>query len=111
MDKTPPARETLTKGKVVLFYPTPGISQYFWFPFPYLYLGPFLEREGYQVVVIDARTTDKWRQLLMNEIRDADAVGMGPSLWCLGLTLLRPLVFIPASVQALVPPKPSNFRA
>ncbi len=84
MDKTPPAKNTLTKGKVVLFYPTPGISQYFWFPFPYLYLGPFLEREGYQVVVIDARADNNWRQSLMSEIRDADAVGItamsGPDL-------------------------------
>ncbi len=85
MDKTPPAPESLTKGKVVLFYPTPGGDiEHFWFPFPYLYLGPFLEKEGYKVVVLDARADDEWRTTLVKEIRDADSVGItamsGPDL-------------------------------
>ncbi|MBT4219292.1 MAG: B12-binding domain-containing radical SAM protein [Rhodospirillaceae bacterium] len=84
MDKTPPARDTLTKGKVVLFYPdaimraanAPYKHEHYWFPFPYLYLGPFLEREGYQVVVLDARVDEFWDKTLIREIADADGIGI-----------------------------------
>ena len=42
-----------SKGKVVLFYPHFGEKQQstHWFPFPYLYLAPFLEKTGYKVVI------------------------------------------------------------
>ena len=43
------------KGKVVLFFPHfgPGSQDTSWFPFPYLYLAPFLEKAGYTVKIID----------------------------------------------------------
>jgi anaerobic magnesium-protoporphyrin IX monomethyl ester cyclase len=72
------------KGKVVLFFPTPGIEQNVWFPFPYLYLGPFLERAGYSVVVIDARVDREWEATLERQVDDCVAFGVtsmsGPDL-------------------------------
>ncbi len=84
MNTLPPSTATLTKGKVVLFYPTPSVTAFYWFPFPYIYLGPFLERAGYRVVVIDARTDGDWHVTLEKEIIDANIVGItamsGPDL-------------------------------
>jgi radical SAM superfamily enzyme YgiQ (UPF0313 family) len=78
-------RNGAVMGKVVLFYPTiEDMWQYVWFPFPYLYLGPFLEKAGFEVKVIDARVDEKWRDSLEHEIIDAVAVGItgmtGPDL-------------------------------
>jgi|TARA_B100000315_G_C14524537_1_gene563170 radical SAM superfamily enzyme YgiQ (UPF0313 family) len=74
-----------TKRKVILFYPTiPGVWKYVWFPFPYIYLGPFLERAGYTVKIIDARVDENWAQVLLREINDAVCFGVtgmtGPDL-------------------------------
>ena len=73
------------RGKVVLFYPTiQDLWQYVWFPFPYLYLGPFLEGEGFEVKVIDARVEKDWAGLLQKEVGDAICFGItsmtGPDL-------------------------------
>jgi len=72
------------KGKVVLFFPTPGIEQDVWFPFPYLYLGPFLEKAGYTVTIIDSRVERDWKDRLRTELKDAFALGVtsmsGPDL-------------------------------
>ena len=64
------------RGKVVLFFPTPGIEQDVWFPFPYLYIGPFLEKNGYRVKIIDARVDIGWEKVLVNELKDCVAVGI-----------------------------------
>jgi anaerobic magnesium-protoporphyrin IX monomethyl ester cyclase len=73
------------RGKVVLFYPTiQDLWQYVWFPFPYLYLAPFLEGAGFDVKIIDARIEPNWRDMLRKEIGDAICFGMtsmtGPDL-------------------------------
>ena len=73
------------KGKIVLFYPTaPDTWLHVWFPFPYLYLGPFLEKEGFLVKIIDARVSERWRNILADEIKDAKYFGVtamsGPDL-------------------------------
>lgn len=74
-----------TKGKVILFYPTiSGVWEYVWFPFPYLYIAPFLEKAGYTVRIIDARVDNDWEQHLRHEITDAICFGVtgmtGPDL-------------------------------
>lgn len=71
-------------NKVVLFYPTPGIEMYFWFPFPYLYLVPFLERQGFVPIIVDARADRNWQETLRHHAQDALCVGItamsGPDL-------------------------------
>ena len=67
------------KGKVVLFYPHFGPKQQdnHWFPFPYLYLAPFLEKAGYTVKIIDARIEMKnWKNILTKELKDSFALGV-----------------------------------
>ena len=66
------------KGKVVLFFPHFGPDQQdnHWFPFPYLYIGPFLEKAGYTVKIIDARVDKDWTNLLKKELKDAFALGV-----------------------------------
>ena len=54
------------KGNIVLFYPS-AIDEnppYHWFPFPYLYIGPILEKDGFNIILIDARVEDNWKQVL-----------------------------------------------
>lgn len=75
------------KGKVVFFYPTVPesmASDHVWFPFPYLYLAPFLEAEGFPVKIIDARVDRDWKDILESEIADARYFGVtgmsGPDL-------------------------------
>ena len=79
-----PSYQGQPKGKVILFFPTPGIEQNVWFPFPYLYLGPFLEKAGFSVVIIDARVDRDWESTLVNELSDCVALGVtsmsGPDL-------------------------------
>ena len=79
-----PSNPGTDKGKVVLFFPTAEIEQNVWFPFPYLYLGPFIELSGYSVTVIDARVEENWRQCIESELRDCVAFGItsmsGPDL-------------------------------
>jgi len=74
------------KGKVILFSPSYGIEADSWFPFQYLYLGPFLENAGYEVKVIDARVEPDWENILMSEMQDSVAVGItsmsSPDLLC-----------------------------
>ena len=71
----------MEKGKVILFYPGyEGLKRsYHWFPFPYLYLSPFLEKSGYEVQIIDARVEERWKTLLKNSLTDA---------FCLGITAM-----------------------
>ncbi len=65
------------KGKVVLFYPSfKGIGVYHWVPFPYIYLGPFLENRGFQIVVIDARVEPDWEARLKAELATALCLGI-----------------------------------
>tara|TARA_Y100000590_G_scaffold266500_1_gene299323 strand:+ start:427 stop:1824 length:1398 start_codon:yes stop_codon:yes gene_type:complete len=74
------------KGKVVLFFPHfgPDSQDHHWFPFPYLYLAPFLEKAGYTVKIVDARVEDDWKNILTKELKDAFALGItsmsGPDL-------------------------------
>ena len=74
------------KGKVVLFFPHfgPGSQDNSWFPFPYLYLAPFLEKTGYAVKIIDARVEPDWKNILTKELKDSLALGVtsmsGPDL-------------------------------
>jgi len=72
------------KKKVVLFFPDFGVEQDVWMPFPYLYLAPFLEKEGYEVKIIDSRVDLDWRKLLEKELKDSFALGVtsmsGPDL-------------------------------
>jgi len=67
-----------SKGKVVLFYPHFGEKQQstHWFPFPYLYLAPFLEKTGYKVKIIDARVEPDWKNILTKELKDSFALGV-----------------------------------
>ena len=65
------------KGRVVLFYPSfTGSGKYHWAPFPYIYLGPFLEKEGFEVQVIDARVNSEWRKILQRALADALCLGV-----------------------------------
>ncbi len=68
----------MEKGKVILFYPGhEGIKRsYHWFPFPFLYLSPFLEESGYEVIIIDARVEDSWKTLLKNSLTDTLCLGI-----------------------------------
>lgn len=67
----------MKKGNIVLFYPDyQGMGTYHWFPFPYLYLGPFLEKEGFKVRIIDARVELAWRELLKESLSDALCIGI-----------------------------------
>jgi radical SAM superfamily enzyme YgiQ (UPF0313 family) len=76
------------KAKVVLFFPYAGYEgedSGVWFPFPYLYLAPFLEKAGYKVSIVDARVCKKnWKEILTKELEDAFALGVtsmsGPDL-------------------------------
>ena len=72
------------KGKIVLFFPHSGLEIHNWVPFPYLYLAPFLEKAGYTVSIIDSRVEKDWQKLLMNDLKDAFALGItsmsGPDL-------------------------------
>ena len=64
------------KGKIVLFYPHFAEQQQdnHWFPFPYLYLAPFLEKAGYTVKIIDARVEmENWKNMLTKELKDSFA--------------------------------------
>ena len=72
------------KGKVLLFYPGYEGSKRscHWFPFPFLYLSPFLEKSGYEVEIIDARVEKRWESLLKNSLTDA---------LCLGITAMTGL--------------------
>ena len=72
-------KATQNRGKVVLFYPHFGPTQQdnHWFPFPYLYLAPFLEKTGYTVKIIDARVEMKnWKNILTKELKDSFALGV-----------------------------------
>ena len=66
------------KEKIVLFYPHFGERQQdsHWFPFPYLYLAPFLEKAGYVVKIIDARVDLDWKNTLTKELKDSFALGV-----------------------------------
>ena len=66
------------KGKVVLFYPHfgTGAQDNHWFPFPYLYLAPFLEKAGYTVKILDARVEPDWKDILAKELKDSFALGV-----------------------------------
>ncbi|MEW5766981.1 MAG: radical SAM protein [bacterium] len=66
----------MKKGKVILFYPGYENSDYHWFPFPYLYIGPFLEREGFTPIIIDARTEPNWKSLLKDSLGNALCLGV-----------------------------------
>lgn len=69
--------EKRSNPRVVFFYPTfPNAPKYVWFPFPYLYLSPFLEKEGFEVIIIDARVEDDWETVLSREIEDASFFGV-----------------------------------
>ena len=72
------------KGKVVLFFPHFGDYDNSWFPFPYLYLAPFLEKTGFEVKIIDARVEKDWKNILTKELKDSFALGItsmsGPDL-------------------------------
>ena len=72
------------KKKVVLFFPDFGVEQDVWMPFPYLYLAPFLEKEGYEIKIIDSRVDHDWRNILTKELKDSFALGVtsmsGPDL-------------------------------
>ena len=74
------------KGKVVLFFPHfgPGAQDTSWFPFPFLYLAPFIEKIGYSVKIIDARVEPDWKNILTKELKDSFALGItsmsGPDL-------------------------------
>lgn len=53
------------RGTILLFYPSyEGAGLYHWFPFPYLYMAPFLEQAGFRVVIVDARVQPDWRSLV-----------------------------------------------
>ncbi len=73
-----------SRKKVILFFPHFGVDQEAWMPFPYLYLAPFLEKDGYQVSIIDARVDLDWKERLQKELKDAFALGVtsmsGPDL-------------------------------
>ena len=78
-------KTTGDRGKLILFYPTiEDRWEHVWFPFPYLYLPPFLEEAGFEVEIIDARVEKDWRGLLRQEIGDAIGFAMtgmsGPDL-------------------------------
>src|SRR3990167_3914673 len=67
----------MTKGDVVLFYQSySGMGDYHWFPFPYLYIGPFLEKAGFRSLVIDARVELDWRKRLTASLDNAVCVGV-----------------------------------
>lgn len=67
----------MKKGNIVLFYPSyEDIGKYNWFPFPYLYIGPFLEKAGFQVKVVDARVEPGWKRLLEKSLADAICLGI-----------------------------------
>lgn len=67
----------MKKGNIVLFYPSyENIGQYSWFPFPYLYIGPFLEKAGFEVSIIDARVESDWRNALRVSLKDALCLGI-----------------------------------
>ena len=74
----------ISKKKVVLFFPDFGVEQDVWMPFPYLYLAPFLEKEGYEIKIIDSRVDHDWRNILTKELKDSFALGVtsmsGPDL-------------------------------
>ena len=72
------------KGKVILFYSgyEGAKRSCHWFPFPFLYLSPFLEKSGYEVEIIDARVEKRWESLLKNSLTDA---------LCLGITAMTGL--------------------
>lgn len=68
----------MPSNAVVLFYPNfEGASKWHWMPFPYLYLSPYLERDGFSVQVVDARVDETWRERLL---------GLLPDAMCLGVT-------------------------
>ncbi|NQT06214.1 MAG: B12-binding domain-containing radical SAM protein [Candidatus Omnitrophica bacterium] len=70
-------RRDLNKGKVVLFYPSyEGMGKYHWFPFPYLYIGPFLEKAGFKAIIIDARVEPDWKNKLAKAAKDALCLGI-----------------------------------
>jgi len=65
------------KMKVVLFYPSfTGGDKYHWAPFPYIYLGPFLEKAGFEVQIIDARVDSQWRNTLKSALESAICLGV-----------------------------------
>ena len=73
------------KGKMVFFYPTiDDLWEHVWFPFPYLYLSPFLEHAGFEVKIIDARIDQDWQETISREVDDAISFGVtamtGPDL-------------------------------
>ena len=68
----------MNEGKVILFYPGHEASKrsYHWFPFPFLYLSPFLEESGYEVKIIDARVEENWKTILEESLTDALCLGI-----------------------------------
>lgn len=75
----------MKKNKVILFCPGyEGMSTYHWFPFPYLYIGPFLEQAGYEVKIVDARVEPDWENILRKSLTNALCLGItamtGPDL-------------------------------
>lgn len=67
----------MAKGSVILFYPSyENIGQWNWFPFPYLYIAPFLEKAGFNAMVIDARVEPEWRARLSKSVSGAICVGI-----------------------------------
>ena len=80
-----PIKPKNRKAKIVLFFPHVGYEVDVWMPFPYLYMAPFLENHGYEVVILDSRVhMDDWEQILEKELKDAFAIGItsmsGPDL-------------------------------
>ncbi|MFH0840009.1 MAG: radical SAM protein [Candidatus Omnitrophota bacterium] len=67
----------MKKGNIVLFFPSyVGMGTYHWFPFPYLYIGPFLEKAGFKSVIIDARIEPQWKELLRKSLNGSLCVGI-----------------------------------
>lgn len=67
----------MRKGNVILFYPSyEGMGKYHWFPFPYLYLTPFLKRAGYSPVIIDARVESDWKAMLEKALKNGVCLGI-----------------------------------
>lgn len=80
-----PEKPKNRKAKLVLFFPHVGYEKDVWMPFPYLYMAPFLENHGYEVVIIDSRVNmTNWEEILTSELKDAFALGItsmsGPDL-------------------------------
>lgn len=67
----------MRKENIILFYPGyEGMGKYHWFPFPYLYLTPFLKKAGYDPVIIDARVELGWKVMLKKALKKEACMGI-----------------------------------